>query len=102
VFDPDDDETFEPEQTTAELRVPRIAHARELARQRLADAGIAAPPVPVRSLAEAEGLTIVLRQSLGNLLGRLVGDTIELVKDDHPVVQRFTIAPTTVANLCRS
>lgn len=53
---------------------------------------ITGPPVPVRELAEAEGLTIALRQSLGNLRGRLVGDTIELVQSDHRVVQRFTIA----------
>jgi IrrE N-terminal-like domain len=92
IFDPDDDEAFEPDQAPAASQAPRIAFARELARKRLTDAGITAPPVPVRELAEAEGLTIALRQGLGNLRGRLIGDTIELVKDDHPVVQRFTIA----------
>jgi hypothetical protein len=92
IFDPDDDETIEPKQTLAESLQPRIAYARELARKRVSDAGITTPPVPVRELVEAEGLTIALRQNLGSLRGRLVGDTIELVKDDHPVVQRFTLA----------
>lgn len=92
IFDPDDDEVFEPQQTPAATPAPRIAYARELARKRVTDAGITAPPVQVRELAEAEGLTIALRQGLGNLRGRLVGNTIELVKGDQPVVQRFTIA----------
>lgn len=92
IFDPDDDETYEPEQTTAESPAPRIAYARELARKRLTSAKVAAPPVPVRELAEADGLTVALRQHLGSLRGRLIGNTIELVKDDHRVVQRFTIA----------
>jgi hypothetical protein len=48
--------------------------------------------VQVRALAEAEGLSIVLRKGLGTCGGRLVGDTIELVRTDHPVVERFTIA----------
>jgi hypothetical protein len=90
--DPDDEEAFEPQQAPATSRLARMAYARQLARKRLTDAGITAPPVQVRELAEADGLTIVLRHGLGNLRGRLVGDTIELVKDDHPVVQRFTIA----------
>ncbi len=92
IFDPDDDETFEPEQTTAESREPRIAYARELARKRVTCSEVTAPPVPVREFAEADGLKVALRQNLGSLRGRLVGNTIELVKDDHPVVQRFTIA----------
>lgn len=71
---------------------PRICFARELARKRITDAGISSPPVPVHELAEAEGLTIVPSATLGKLRGRLVGSTIELVKDDHLVVQRFTIA----------
>jgi hypothetical protein len=90
IFDPDDDV---PETAAAHATIqPRIAYARELARKRVADAGIAAPPVPVREFAESEGLTIALRKSLGSLRGRLVGSTIELARDDHPVVQRFTIA----------
>ncbi len=93
IFDPnDDDVTVGAEQEAAEQREPRIGFARQLARKRLSDAGITAPPVPVRELAEAEGLMIELRPHLGKLRGRLVGTTIELVKDDPAVVQRFTIA----------
>ena len=92
IFDRDDDDAVGLEQTAAESQEPRIAYARELARKRLRDAGITAPPVPVRELAEADGLTVALRQNLGTLRGRLVGDSIELVKDDPLVVQRFTIA----------
>jgi len=93
LIDPsDDDSMFESEQAVAESRQPRIGFARELARKCLSDAGIAAPEVPVRELAESEGMTIALRQHLGTLRGRLVGDTIELVKEDPVVVQRFTIA----------
>lgn len=91
IFDPDDEEM--PESIVAPVTTgPRISFARELARKRITDAGISSPPVPVHELAEAEGLTIVLRATLGKLRGRLVGNTIELAKDDHLVVQRFTIA----------
>jgi hypothetical protein len=89
MFDPDDDE---PETTAAHTTQPRIAYVREQARKRVADERISAPPVPVRELAESDGLTIVLRPNLGSLRGRLVGSTIELAKGDHLVVQRFTIA----------
>lgn len=92
IFEPDRDEVVESEQTAAASSKARIAFARELARKRLIHAGISAPPVPVRELAEADGLRVVLRRNLGSLQGRLVGTTIELVKDGHPVVQRFTIA----------
>src|SRR4051812_26108628 len=73
IFDPDDDEAIETQQTRPASQAPRIAYARELARKRVTDAGITAPPVPVRELAKAEGLKIVLRQGLGTLRGRLVG-----------------------------
>lgn len=92
-FDPDEDDlAVEIEASTTAERVARVAYARTLARKRLVDARITGPPVPVRELAEADGLRIVLRATLGTLRGRLVGESIELAKDDHPVVHRFTIA----------
>ncbi len=95
TFDPDDADDVVLEKVAptepAQAR-PRIPYARQLARKRVADAGISVPPVPVHELAAAEGLKIVERLSLGSLHGRLLGSTIEVVKDDHPVVQRFTIA----------
>jgi hypothetical protein len=94
IFDPEDDDELATavELAATEPRKARVAYARELARKRLSDAGITTPPVPVRELAASEGLQIAFRQNLGALRGRLVGNTIELVKDDHPVVQGFTIA----------
>lgn len=95
IFDPDDDDDVVLERiapTVTAPAQPRISYARQLARKRVSDAGISEPPVRVQELAAAEGLKIVLRPTLGSLRGRLVGNTIELVKDDPAVVQRFTIA----------
>jgi hypothetical protein len=65
IFDPDEGDGATTVATPD--AAPRIAYARELARKRIADAGVSAPPVPVRELAEAEGLAIRMSESLGSL-----------------------------------
>jgi hypothetical protein len=57
---------------------PRLALPRAAARSLLADHGVATPPIPVDRLAEAMGLEIVDRKSLGSLSGRLVDTQIEV------------------------
>jgi hypothetical protein len=70
----------------------RLAYARTRARQLLSQHGIARPPTPVRELAAALGFSIVERQGLGVLRGRLVGQEIQLPAGDSEVMKRFTIA----------
>jgi hypothetical protein len=71
IFDPDEDDTvFETVASATDTSpAPRISFARDLARKRVADAGISVPPVPVDELAVADGLKIVLRANLGSFAG---------------------------------
>jgi len=70
----------------------RLPEARACARKLLHDQRITTPPVPLPALARLAGLTIVEREALGELRGRLRGDTIEVSKGFPPVAQRFVVA----------
>ena len=69
------------EETTAVVNPeprPHLALPREAARKLLGEQDVRRPPVPVEQLAEAPGLTIVERRTLGSLSGRLVETTIDV------------------------
>lgn len=92
-FDPDELEFLESTTTPVVTRKPQIAKARSIANKQIDDHDIVhGYRVDVEALATALGLTIKPRPTLGELRGRLVGDRIEIVSSDHPVVQRFSIA----------
>lgn len=70
---------------------PQVAHARACARKLLRDHQVTEPPVPVPALARRADLEVA-RQSLGELRGRLRGNTIELARGFPPQAERFVIA----------
>lgn len=70
---------------------PQLSLAREAARKLLSDLGIVGPPVPVEEIATKAGFRIVVRQSLGQLSGRLVGNAIELAPASRSR-HRFVVA----------
>lgn len=92
-FDLDEFDFDESTTAPALAQKPQIAKARSIANKQLDQYDIVGGfRVDVESLAMELDLTIKPRPTLGELRGRLVGDQIEIVSSDHPVVQRFSIA----------
>jgi Zn-dependent peptidase ImmA (M78 family) len=73
-------------------REGRIGFARGRAHEILAQHHEGGPPVDVHAIAAALGLEVREKPTLGSLRGRLNEDVIEVPKEDHPWIKRFSIA----------
>jgi hypothetical protein len=75
-----------------ERREGRIGFARTCARDVREQHHPGGPPIPVRAIAATLGLEVREKPTLGNLRGRLNENVIEVPKDDHEWIKRFSIA----------